>query len=126
MQAFLETTEWQDTEFNCNHVYWMDNAKNKIHAYARFGNPRDVQVFKNPITIDIRGRKFEPVRHDIFGWTDAKESAPVANPAWTVTGSRGDNYTVELIEGVYTCSCSGFKFRGNCKHATEVENEQTK
>jgi hypothetical protein len=122
MQAFLEITEWQDTEFNCNHVYWMDDAKNKIHAYARFGNPRDVQVLKNPITIDIRGRKFEPVRHDIFGWSEAKATDPV----WTVTGSRGDNYTVELIEGVYTCSCSGFKFRGNCKHATEVENEQTK
>jgi hypothetical protein len=111
MQAFIEMTRWDDgKEFP--HVYWMDDAKNRAYAYARWGNPADVQVFSKPIQIDVRGRKFEPVRN-IFGFRDADE---VVNPQWTVTGSKGDKYTVERTENGMTCTCSGFKFRGDCKH----------
>jgi hypothetical protein len=121
MKAFLETTKWADTEFNCNHVYWMDDAKNKMHAYARFGNPLDTQVFKTPIQIDIRGRKFEVVRHDIYGWA-AVEEIVSANPTWTIEGSKGAKYVVEKDGSVYNCTCAGFKFRGDCRHIQEVQN----
>lgn len=122
MKAFLELTEWADGG-NCNHVYWMDDSKNKMYAYARHGNPADTQTFKSPITIDVRGRKFVEVRHDIYKWTDPAQ-APATNPTWTVMGSKGDKYIVEKDGSVYTCTCSGFKFRGACRHVTEVENEQ--
>ncbi len=125
MKAFLETTEWADTEFNCNHVYWMNDSKEKMYAYARFGNPMDVQVFKNPIRIDARGRRFEQVRNDIYGWVDADDEAEVAsptNPTWTVAGSKGDKYIVEKDGSMYTCTCSGFKFRGECRHIKEVQS----
>ena len=119
MKAFLEVTEWADTEFNCNHVYWMNDSKEKMYAYAKFGNPADVTVFKKPIKIDVRGRKFEPVRNDIYGWVDAE----VANvQVWKFTGSKGDEYTVEKVDNGHVCSCPGFQYRGNCKHTTEVEN----
>ena len=121
MKAFLETTKWTDTEFNCNHVYWMDDAKNKMHAYARFGNPLDTQVFKTPIQIDTRGRKFEVVRHDIYGWTAVEETVS-ANPTWTIEGSKGAKYVVEKDGSVYNCTCAGFKFRGACRHIQEVQN----
>ena len=121
MKAFLETTEWADTEFNCNHVYWMDDSKSKMYAYARFGNPADTQTFKKPITIDVRGRRFVEVRNDIYKWTDPAQEVS-ANPTWTVEGSKGAKYIVEKEGSVYTCTCPGFKFRGECRHTKEVES----
>jgi hypothetical protein len=121
MKAFLEITEWTDTQFNCNHVYWMDDAKNKMHAYARFGNPHDTQAFKTPIQIDTRGRKFVEVRNDIYKWTDTAAEVS-ANPTWTIEGSKGAKYVVEKDGSVYNCTCAGFKFRGACRHIEEVQN----
>ena len=121
MKAFLEITEWADTQFNCNHVYWMDDAKNKMYAYARFGNPKDTKAFKAPIQIDTRGRKFVEVRNDIYGWVDPEKEVS-ANPTWTVQGSKGSKYIVEKDGSVYNCTCAGFKFRGACRHIEEVQN----
>ncbi len=122
MKAFLETTDWADVEFNCNHVYWMDDSKNKMYAYARFGNPNDTQTFKKPISIDVRGRRFVEVRHDIYKWTDPEDIVPVTvNPTWRVAGSKGAEYVVEKDGSVYTCTCPGFKFRGDCRHIKEVD-----
>ena len=122
MKAFLETTEWEGAEGkNYNHVYWMNDSKDKMYAYAKFGNPAEVTTFKNPIRIDARGRRFEQVRNDIYGWVDAEEAMAAANPNWTVTGSKGVNYIVELVDNMYTCTCPGFKFRGACRHITEVQ-----
>ena len=122
MKAFLEVTEWADTTVpNCNHVYWMNNSKEKIYAYAKFGNPAEVQAFKSPIRIDSRGRKFELVRN-IYGWVDPDDEVVSANPTWTIMGSKGDKYIVEKDGSVYNCTCSGFKYRGSCRHITEVES----
>lgn len=115
MQAFIEMTKWDDGK-SFHHVYWMDDSKNRAYAYARWGNPNDVQVFKKPIQIDVRGRKFEPVQN-IFGFADP--TAPSAEQ-WVVMGSKGDRYVVERTDNGLTCTCSGFKFRGSCKHASEV------
>jgi hypothetical protein len=41
---------------------------------------------------------------------------------WTVTGSKGDKYTVSQIGTKWNCTCSGFQFRRNCKHVTEKQN----
>jgi uncharacterized Zn finger protein len=40
-----------------------------------------------------------------------------------VTGSKGNKYTVEKTENGMTCTCSGFKFRGNCKHTESITQE---
>jgi hypothetical protein len=121
MKAFLEVTKWPDTTVaNCNHVYWMDDSKDKMYAYAKFGNPAETQTFRNPIRIDTRGRKFEIVRN-IYNWADPKVQV-TANPTWTITGSKGAKYVVEKDGSVYNCTCSGFKFRGACRHIQEVQN----
>jgi len=109
MKLFQETTQWPDT--TPNHAYYLDDGKSRMFAYIRAGS-RAVFRFKKPIRIDTRGRKFQEIA-DPNNFT--VEETTNAN-RWEVTGSRGDVYIVRLEEGVYTCSCSGFKFRGDCKH----------
>ena len=38
---------------------------------------------------------------------------------WTVTGSKGNEYTVKYQDGQYDCSCPGFMYRKHCRHITE-------
>ena len=120
MKAFLETTEWADCKVQPNHVYWMDDARNKMYAYARWGNPKDTQTFNKPIQIDARGRRFVEVRNDIYGWTDPEQE--ISATVWKIAGSKGAEYVVEKDGDVYNCTCPGFKFRGACRHVQEVES----
>jgi hypothetical protein len=40
---------------------------------------------------------------------------------WSVPGSKpGTSYAVELHDKGFTCECSGFTFRGKCKHSESV------
>ena len=35
---------------------------------------------------------------------------------WPVIGSKGDRYEVELVNGGFKCTCTGFTMHGKCKH----------
>jgi hypothetical protein len=74
-------------------------------------------VFRNPIRIDTRGRKFviNPVQYP----TGVKAEVPEGR-TWVVKGSRGDEYKVSEVNGNLSCTCSGFRFRGSCRHIKEV------
>ena len=37
---------------------------------------------------------------------------------WTVSGSKGNEYTVSRWSGGWSCTCPGFQFRKSCKHTT--------
>jgi uncharacterized Zn finger protein len=39
---------------------------------------------------------------------------------WPIIGSKGDPYEVELVEGGFKCSCTGFTMHGKCKHIQQV------
>jgi hypothetical protein len=116
MKLFQEITKWPDST-TPNHAYYMDNSKSKMYAYIQAGH-RAVFEFKKPIRIDIRGRKFQEIA-DPVGFSP-READVVQTRTWTVTGSRGDTYTVQELEGVLQCSCSGFRFRGTCKHVNKI------
>ena len=45
-------------------------------------------------------------------------------PRWEVTGSKGDKYYVTQTEHGLACTCSGFKFRSECKHVKSIKVEQ--
>jgi hypothetical protein len=77
----------------------------------------DIKVFRAPIKIDIRGRKF--VLNPVQFKTKVKEPEPEGR-VWTVKGSKGDEYRVTESGGMFSCSCTGFKFRGACKHVKAV------
>jgi len=113
MKFYQETTNYKDNI--ANGIYLLDDAKAKMYAYIKPGS-KAVFKFKNPIRIDTRGRQFK-----VLAQQPDFEIEETTNPnRWEVSGSKGDLYIVTLEDGVYNCSCPGFKFRGNCKHIKEV------
>ena len=114
MKWFAETTDYKDS--TPNGVYLLDDGKSKMYAFRPFGTGA-IKVFKNPIRIDLRGRKF--VINSVQFKTELTEPEPEGR-VFTVTGSKGDQYTVNEVRGSWSCTCSGFRFRGECKHIKEL------
>lgn len=114
MKWFAETTDWKDS--TPNGIYLLDDSKSKMYAYR---SPRDakIKVFKNPIRIDVRGRKFV-INPEQFK-TNVQEQQPEGR-VWEVKGSKGDVYKVSELNGTLSCTCSGFRFRGDCKHVKTI------
>ena len=116
MKWFAEVTDWNHSTV-VNGVYLLDDGKSKMYAFRPRGTG-EIKVFKNAIRIDTRGRKFvvNPVQFKT-GLTEPKPEGRF----WIVLGSKGDKYKVTELNGNYSCSCSGFKFRGDCKHVKTVQ-----
>jgi hypothetical protein len=107
IQAVREITKW-DVVGNINHTYLIEG--DKMLAYIKVGTAQP-QYFSKPITFDRRYRKFETVTPNPFG--EVKNDDVVE-----VTGSGGKVYYVDLHKS--TCTCSGFRFRGKCKHIQQA------
>jgi hypothetical protein len=114
MKWFAETTNWEDS--TPNGIYLLDDGKTKMYAFRPFGTG-EIKVFKNPIRIDLRGRKF--VINSVQFKTELKEPKPEGRVI-EVRGSKGDIYKVTDVNGNLSCTCSGFRFRGECKHIKEL------
>lgn len=113
MQFFQEVTDYGDEI--ANGVYLLNDEKSKMYAYIA-PNSDTVKTFKNPISIYIKGRKFKIVNNT---WGYKIPSETTEQPRWMVIGSRGDKYWVTQTENGLTCTCSGFKFRAECKHVKQ-------
>ena len=114
MKWFAETTDYKDN--TPNGVYLMDDGKSKMYAFRPFGTGT-IKVFKNPIRIDLRGRKF--AINSVQFKTELTEPEPEGRVI-EVRGSKGDIYKVTDVNGNLSCTCSGFRFRGECKHIKEL------
>lgn len=114
MKWFAETTDWKDTV--PNGIYLLDDTKTKMYAFRPKGTG-EIKVFRNAIKIETRGRKFvvNPVQFE----TKLKEPEPEGR-VWIVKGSKGDEYKITDVNGNLSCTCSGFKFRGDCRHVKSV------
>ena len=121
MKVFEEITAWDEN--TPNHTYFMDDSKSRAYAYIPVGGT-ELFEFKTPLKLDVRGRKFREVPNTV-GFAPRNEVKTVTR-SWTVTGSKGDSYTVTQEHGYLTCSCSGFKFRGKCRHTEQSNVNQTK
>ena len=115
MKWFAETTDYKDSV--PNGIYLLDDSKSKMYAFKARGTEA-IKVFKNPIRIDVRGRKFKV--NDVQYKTKLREEEPEGR-VWEVKGSKGDVYKVSELNGNWSCTCSGFKFRGDCKHVKSVQ-----
>lgn len=104
MQAICEITDWGKSVVP-NHVYLLDGSN--LVAYIQNGTSEPF-YFKQPIKgFDKRGRKFVAVKPNPF-------KIKFQSNLIEVKGSRGDTYYVD--PDARSCTCSGFTFRGNCKH----------
>jgi hypothetical protein len=114
MKWFAETTDYRDS--TPNGIYLLDDSKSKMYAFKPQGTGT-IKVFNNPIRIDVRGRKFAV--NSVQFKTQLKEEEPEGRVI-EVTGSKGDVYKVIELNGNLSCTCSGFKFRGDCKHVKSM------
>jgi hypothetical protein len=128
ISVYREITDWSDTEYHVpNHTYLFD-GKSNILAYAIEGT-NEVKVFKKPLKVDTRRRKFEKVKHKalqllVKTFQEQVEDRISTNPQWQVKSDSGKTYTVELIAGKYNCNCVGYGYRGKCKHSEQIAKEQ--
>ena len=119
LEILKETTVWSDGSI-ANHTYLLDGTK--IVAYAKYSD-NSVQVLRTQIKIDKRYRTFIKAKH--FGLENIIKSSPTkSNIRVFKVKSKEKEYFVELSDYNYTCTCTGFNFRGKCKHITAVAEKQ--
>lgn len=110
MQAVREITAWADGS-TCNHTYLLDGDKMWAYIPVNGVLPR---YFSKPIIISRSGRKFERLATSPFSHPDIQQPSTVI----TVQGSKGQTYSVDTE--AKTCTCSGYTFRGTCKHVKDL------
>jgi len=99
MKILREKTDWGEYDIG-SHIYHVDDNG----WLVAFDNGSGLVTFKNPLkTFSKTRRKFETIEYL------PEDLEPGAK---RVVGSRGAVYIVH--NG--SCTCSGFKFRGRCKH----------
>jgi len=105
-------TFWADTEYHeitgevIKSPSWLKPTE---FAMANPEHPNGFSVINMTNVVDIRD-------------ADGREYKFTADPSikiWTVKGSKGNEYTVKLQNGEYSCECIGFQYRKHCKHITE-------
>ena len=112
MKAFQEITAW-DSDFAVpNHVYFLSDGRDKMYGYVR-ASDGVVQTMRTPYRFHTRGRKFREVANT---WNFGVEEGKPEGFVKIVIGSKGEKYTITDANGIYQCSCPGFKFRGKCRH----------
>lgn len=113
MKWFAETTDYGDAV--PNGIYLLNDSKDKMFAFRPASG--EIKTFRNPIRIDLRGRKFviNPVQFEV----GVKAEVPEGR-VWTVKGSKGNEYKITELNGNLSCTCSGFRFRGKCKHEESI------
>jgi len=108
MEAITETTGGLFPA----HTYLLDGTN--LVAYIRTGGYAPF-YFKQPIKgFSKSGRKFVRADTKLF-----KIKVDTPSNLRTIAGSKGATYTLDLDLG--TCTCSGYTFRGTCKHVKELE-----
>ena len=95
-----------------NHVYLLSDTKEFMYGYVPQGTDQLTQ-FNSRYQFGTKGRKFREVANT-FGYVEAPLVA--TTDRWEVQGSSGNRYLIERVAGQLTCTCSGFQFRGKCKH----------
>lgn len=120
LEILKETTVWSGDYQNCNHTYLLDGSK--IVAYVKSGDS-EVQVLRTQLKIDKRYRTFIKAHHD--GLANLIKSQPKdPNTKVFKVQSNTKVYFVKVTNNRYSCTCTGYNFRGKCKHIDAVAKKQ--
>jgi hypothetical protein len=122
MKAFQEITEW-DTDFDMpNHVYFLNDSKDKMYGYVKSGTGI-VQTMSKPYKFKTTGRKFKEIANR-WNFVIQEEAEVTAGKEYRVPGSKGAIYTVTDDRGSWTCTCPASKWqKGECKHIVQLKTE---
>ena len=116
MQILKEVTEWDIDYPIINKIYLLD-LKDNIIAYTNSDNT--IIQLKSPIKLAKRRRKFIKVNHVGLSKLIQKNKD---NTRLFKVNSGDKEYIVSLDNETdnMTCTCTGFTFRGKCKHIDAV------
>ena len=108
IRILRETTGTVDEFTYQPHLYYV-NEKDKLVWFQVADYSRGLDKYSKPLSFDMRRRKFDqigtvPELHD----DDIVE----------VSGSNGKVYLVNKNNN--SCTCTGYKFHGRCKHLKMV------
>ena len=103
IRILRETTGTVDDFTYQPHIYYVNDA-DKLVWFQVADYSRGLDKYPVPKKFYRSGRKFKKI---------GEIEEAVANIV-KVAGSKGNTYTVDLDDG--TCTCTGFRFRGTCKH----------
>ena len=116
LQIMKETTVW-NADYNIrNHTYLLDG--DKIVAYAVFGGD-EIRMSPSRIKIDKRGRKFVFSDHAGLKKLIPQQKSEPGVRTFKIS-SKDKTYFVTAKSNTFHCTCTGFSFRGKCKHVDAV------
>lgn len=104
-----EVSLWSES-YDLNHIYILNDTMSKVYGYVR-NRDLSLNMFKQPRDFNTKYRKFE-VLEKIKEESDSIE----------VIGSSGTIYYITSDKGKLSCSCTGFKYHGICKHIKGLKN----
>lgn len=115
-EILKETTVWACSK-QPNHTYLISDS-GKIIAYAPW-HGAEIVTLKSGMKLDKRNRKFVKVSHLGLSKLISNEQKNTDVRKFKVK-SNDKEYVVTVENNNYYCTCLGFTFRGQCKHATAV------
>ena len=120
MKAFQEITNW-DSDFAVpNHVYFLNDSRDKMYGYVQSGTGL-VQAMRTPYRFHTRGRKFKEVANT-WNFGTEEEVPETRGKEYRVLGSGKNVYSVTDENGAWSCTCPAAKWqKGECKHIKQVK-----
>jgi hypothetical protein len=106
-----EVSVWSES-YDLNHIYILNDSMSKVFGYVR-NRDLSLTVFKHPRDLNTKYRKFEVLEKI----NDEENSIEVV-------GSSGKIYYITSDKGKLSCSCTGFKYHGFCKHIKGLNNNE--
>lgn len=119
MQILKETTVWNTDSNIPNHTYLLDG--DKLIAYAVRGGD-EIRTSPSRMKIDKRGRSFVVTKHPGLQKFISGEKPEDGVRSFKIN-SKDKVYFVTVKKGKYTCTCTGFNYRGKCKHVDAVASK---
>jgi len=121
MKCFQEITEWEVDFSMKNHVYFLNDSKDKMYGYVK-ASTGEIQEMATPYKFKVSGRKFKEVANT-WGFFPREELILVGE-THKVPGSKGAVYTVTNDRGSWTCTCPASKWqKAECKHIVKLKAE---